>query len=404
MFQYQNTELYIENVSLKSIAKQFGTPCYVYSETAIVNQFEVFEKAFGQVNHQMCYAVKANSNPQILKIFAERNAGFDIVSGGELALVLQAGGDPRKIIFSGVGKSVKELEHALEIGIGCFNIESSAELERLAQLAKKHNVIANIAIRVNPNIDSKTHPYIATGLNSSKFGIEYDAVLPIILSLKQTPHIRLIGLACHIGSQILELTPFSEAIDRVLALIAELKNHGILLQNINVGGGLGVRYSNENPPDINDYVAMVVEKLKDTNLKILIEPGRILMANAGILLTRIEYIKKTSLKNFAIVDAGMNDFMRPTLYNAWHDILPVEKHSNEETLVYDVVGPVCESGDYFGKDRSLSVASDDLLVICSAGAYGFCMASNYNSRPKPAEVLVKENEARLINVSSIRKI
>ncbi len=392
---YQNQELYLEDVSVAEIAKQFGTPCYVYSRAALEENWRQFNNALANQPHRICYAVKANSNIAILNILAKLGSGFDIVSVGELERVIFAQGDPKKIVFSGVGKKSEEIIRALEIGIYCFNVESEEELERLQQIGQQKNEIINIALRVNPNIDARTHPYIATGLNENKFGIEIENALSLCQKITTMPNLKLIGIASHIGSQLTELDPFLEALDCLQILIDQLTQIGIKLQNINIGGGLGVCYSTEKPPTIDEYVSAVRKKLEKYSLEITLEPGRSIVANTGILLTRIEYLKHTQHKNFAIVDAAMNDFMRPALYDAWQQILPVKLRNN--TLIrYDIVGPVCESSDFLGKDRELALEAGDYLSVCTTGAYGFSMSSNYNSRPRAAEVMIDGNKTYLI--------
>lgn len=395
-FHYNNGTLFAEDTPLNEIADRFGTPCYVYSSAAIVKHWHAFSDAFASYPHKICYAVKANSNIGILQLLAKQGSGFDIVSQGELERVLAAGGDPQQIVFSGVGKTEAEIVRALEANILCFNVESASELERLNLIAKKKDTVANIALRINPNIDARTHPYIATGLHENKFGIDIQEVIAICKKIKNLSHIQLIGIACHIGSQLTELEPFMEAIDCLLNLIDKLYDEQIKLQYINFGGGLGVCYQNETPPAIHDYVYSLVNKLEHRKLKIILEPGRAIVANAGILLTRIEYIKNTAHKHFAIVDAGMNDLIRPALYNSWQNILPVTPHQQTTELEFDIVGPVCESADFFGKNRRLALLPGDLLAVCSVGAYGFSMSSNYNSRPRAAEVLVDGKKAHLI--------
>jgi len=387
--------LYGEEVKLSDIAATFDTPCYIYSRACLEKQLLSFQEALGDLPHRICYAVKANSNIAILNLLAKKNSGFDIVSQGELERVLAAKGDPKKIVFSGVGKLQGEIERALEVGIGCFNVESEAELTRLAEIAKRLNKTAPIALRVNPDIDPKTHPHVATGLSSSKFGIEYDAVVPLCQKMHVFSHVKLIGLACHIGSQLTELEPFLEALDKLFALKSTLEKMQIVLQHINIGGGLGVRYRDEDPPSIQAYVAALRKKMSQQKVEFFFEPGRVLVAKAGILLTKVEYIKQSHHKNFAIVDAGMNDFIRPSLYNAWHEIIPVHLRENEKQP-YDIVGPVCESADYFGKNRNLSLQPGDLLTILGVGAYGFVMSSNYNSRPRVAEILIDKDKMHLI--------
>lgn len=395
-FHYQQGELLAEQVALSQIANEFGTPCYVYSRAAIENNWHAFNNAFGNTPHLICYAVKANSSIAILNILARLHSGFDIVSIGELERVLAAGGDPKKIVFSGVGKTATEMMRALEIGIHCFNIESEMELECLHSIAKQTGKIATISLRVNPNIDARTHPYIATGLKENKFGIDIEEVIPLCQKIQSMKNIKLIGVACHIGSQLTELSPFVEAIDRVLELVRVLAEKNILLQHINIGGGLGVRYQNEQPPSIEEYVKTLCQHLAPSSLSIILEPGRAISARAGVLLTRVEYLKHNVHKNFAIVDAAMNDFMRPSLYNAWQQITTVIEHPSGEEKNYDIVGPICESGDFLGKNRLLRLQAGELLAIREAGAYGFSMSSNYNSRPRVAEVMVDKDKTYLI--------
>jgi diaminopimelate decarboxylase len=384
-FQYQNKELFAEEIALKTIAEQYGTPCYVYSRAVIEHNWQAFNNALSHRPHRICYAVKANSNLAILNVLARLQSGFDIVSMGELERVLAAGGQADKIVFSGVGKKTAEIERALQVGIHCFNIESEAEIERIHQIAQSLQKKARIALRINPNIDAKTHPYIATGLKENKFGIEIDNILPLCAAITKMPYLELTGIACHIGSQLTDLSPVMEAIDRLLELITQLNNAGIHLQHLNVGGGLGICYQDEQPPTIQEYVTAINSRLASCPLEIILEPGRSLVANAGVLLTQVEYLKETPHRNFAIVDAAMNDLMRPALYNAWQNILPVDLTSTQEKKIYDVVGPVCESADFLGKERQLKLQVGELLAITDAGAYGFSMSSNYNSRPRVAE-------------------
>lgn len=396
-FSYKNGLLYAEEVSLADIAKQYGTPCYVYSRQTLEQNWQAFTQAFGNVPHRICYAVKANATLAILNVFAMHNAGFDIVSIGELERVLAAKGNAKKIIYSGVAKRSTEIIRAIEVGVGCFNIESESELERLHAIAAQQKTVVEIALRVNPNIDARTHPYIATGLSNNKFGIEASEVLSLYKKIHTTmPYCKITGIACHIGSQLTELAPFLEAIDCILGLIAELKTAGIPLQHIDMGGGLGVTYQAETPPTISEYVTALCAKLKNSGLKIIIEPGRALVANAGILLTRVEYLKHTHHKNFAIVDAGMNDLLRPALYEAWHSIMPVKLNPTLPEQTYDIVGPVCESADFLGKNRLLALEEGNLLAIGAVGAYGSCMSSNYNARPRAAEVMVNKDKADFI--------
>lgn len=396
-FSYKEGLLYAEEVNLADIATQYGTPCYVYSRHALEQNWQAFTQAFGDIPHRICYAVKANATLAILNVFAMHNAGFDIVSIGELERVLAAKGDAKKIIFSGVAKKSAEIIRAIEVGVGCFNIESEAELMRLHTLAAQQNTVVEIALRINPNIDARTHPYIATGLSDNKFGIDSSEVVPLYKKIQATmPYCKLTGIACHIGSQLTTLSPFVEAIDCILALIAELKAAGILLQHVDIGGGLGVIYQDETPPTIIEYVTALCTKFKNSGLEIIIEPGRALVANAGVLLTRVEYLKHTRYKNFAIVDAGMNDLLRPALYDAWHSIIPVKLNHTAQEKIYDIVGPVCESADFLGKNRLLALGEGDLLAIGSAGAYGSCMSSNYNTRPKAAEVMINKDKIHLV--------
>jgi diaminopimelate decarboxylase len=395
-FHYKNNELFAEGVALKKIAAQFGTPTYVYSRAALENHFQAFHQALDDTPHRICYAVKANSNLAILNVLARLGSGFDIVSVGELERVLKAGGEPGKIVFSGVGKKPDEILRALEVGIYCFNVESEVELTRLNELAEKAGKIAPIALRINPNIDARTHPYISTGLKENKFGIAIEKALPLCREIKNLKHIKLIGIACHIGSQLTEISPFVEALERVKELAAQLRQDGIELKHLNIGGGLGVRYQNEEPPSIADYVKTIAARVKDLNCEIILEPGRAISANAGILLSQVEYLKHTEHKNFAVIDAAMNDLMRPALYNAWQNILAVTEGTSGSEELYDVVGPVCETGDFLGRNRTLALTQGSHVAICSAGAYGFSMSSNYNSRPRAAEVMVDGEECFLI--------
>lgn len=395
-FHYQHGELYAEGIPLTEIAEKYQTPCYVYSRATIENNWRAFDSAFGNLAHRICYAVKANSNLAILNLLARLGSGFDIVSIGEMERVLAAGGDPKKIVFSGVGKKPAEILRALELGIFCFNVESGSELERINHLAEATQTTASIALRINPNIDAGTHPYISTGMKENKFGIEIDTALQLCRNLSTKPHLKLIGLACHIGSQLTDLTPFRSAIQHVLDFTRVLEQEGIHLTHLDIGGGLGVRYQSEAPPSTTQYMAMVTEELASCPYEIIIEPGRAICANAGILLTQIEYLKSSPHKNFAIVDAAMNDLIRPALYEAWQDIRPVILNTTAEEKSYDIVGPVCESSDFLGKDRLLALSEGELLAIDSAGAYGFSMSSTYNSRPRIAEVLVDKEHAFLI--------
>jgi len=389
---YQENKLFIENVSLEEVAQHWGTPTYVYSRAALENNWSTFDQAFKGCRHRICYAVKANSNIAILNLFANKQSSFDIVSLGELERVIAAGGDPKKVVFSGVGKQEIEIEQALKKGILCFDVESEPELVRIQKIAAKLNTTANIAFRVNPNVDPRTHSYISTGLSENKFGIDFNEIIPLCQRLTTFPNLKLIGLASHIGSQIVELAPFMLAIDRLLELYKTLQSMGISLSHINIGGGLGIAYRNEQPPAIHDYAAILKEKLAPYPVELILEPGRSIVGNAGILLTRIEYLKHTQHKNFAIVDAGMNDLLRPALYQAWQAILPVTLRSTTEIKSYDIAGPVCESADFLGKNRELAIEAGDLLAVDTAGAYGFSMSSNYNSRGRAAEILIDGRE------------
>jgi len=391
-FTYLGDRLYAEGVALADIAEKFGTPCYVYSRAHIEAQWRAFDQAFGVRDHLVCYAVKANSNLGLLNVLARLGSGFDIVSVGELERVLAADGDPGKVVFSGVGKGVHEIERALEAGIACFNVESEAELVVLNEVAAQLGRHAPVSLRINPDVDAKTHPYISTGLKESKFGIPMREARAAYHVARQLTHLRIVGVDCHIGSQLTELAPFADALERVLALVDQLAADGMPLQHLDLGGGLGIRYRDEQPPAPGEYVAAFLQKLdahgdRYRHLKLLIEPGRAIVGNAGVLLTRVQYLKHAEAKNFAIVDAAMNDLMRPALYDAWQDIMPVLKRVGAAQQ-YDVVGPVCESGDFLGQDRTLKVQAGDLLAVCSAGAYGASMSSNYNTRPRAPEVMV----------------
>ena len=394
-FQYRDGALCAEQVPLADIAARFGTPCYVYSRAALTGAYRQFINALQGREHLVCYAVKANSSLAILNVFARLGAGFDIVSGGELRRVLAAGGDAKKVVFSGVGKSVKEMRLALEAGILCFNVESAAELERLNEVAGSMGKVAPISLRVNPDVDAKTHPYISTGLKDNKFGIAYAEARAVYRRAAALANLDVVGIDCHIGSQLTDLTPLLDALDRLLLLVDQLAEDGITLHHLDIGGGVGIRYRDETPPDLNRYAQAVREKLADRKLKVLMEPGRSLVGNAGVLLPRVEYLKLGETKHFAIVDAAMNDLMRPSLYDAWHDIVPVSQTDGPAQLV-DVVGPVCESSDFLGKDRQLAVEEGALLAVLSSGAYGSTMSSNYNTRARAAEVLVENGQPRLI--------
>jgi diaminopimelate decarboxylase len=385
----------VESVSLERIAVEFGTPCYVYSHATLTAAYREFDSAFAGRDHLICYAVKANSNLAILNLFARLGSGFDIVSGGELKRVLNAGGDPQKVVFSGVGKHLEEMRAALAAGIFCFNVESEAELLRLNQIAVEMNKLAPVSLRVNPDVDARTHPYISTGLKENKFGIPFDEAEKLYLSAQKFSNIRFTGLDCHIGSQLIELNPFIEAAEKVLGLLSRLEAQGSRIEHLDLGGGLGIRYSSETPPLARDYVAALCAKIGQRNQRILIEPGRALVGNSGLLLTRVEYLKHTPYRDFAIVDAAMNDLIRPALYDAYHEVLPVAV-SDGDAKMYQIVGPVCETGDFLGHDRRLSLRQGDLLAVMSAGAYGMSMSSNYNTRPRAAEVMVDGDHIHLI--------
>ena len=394
-FSLKNGELYAENVALTHIANDFNTPCYVYSKAALTSAFTNFQAGLLGSNHLVCFAVKANPNIAILNIFAKLGAGFDIVSGGELARVLAAGGDPQKIVFSGVGKTADEMCAALNAGIFCFNVESASELTRLNAVAGELGKIAPVSLRVNPNVDAKTHPYISTGLKNNKFGVAFEEAISVYEAAFALPNIAVHGVDCHIGSQITELAPFIEALDLILGLVDKLETKGIYISHIDVGGGIGITYSRETPPAFTTYAKAILNKINKRNVKLLFEPGRALVGNAGVLLTKVEYLKPSEAKNFAIVDAAMNDLMRPALYDAYHDIVAViPRAGHAET--YEIVGPVCESGDFLGHDRNLNLQEGDLLAIMSAGAYGMSMASNYNTRGRAAEIMVDGDTCHVI--------
>jgi len=394
-FNYQDDILHGEGVDLRRVAEQVGTPCYIYSRATLERHWHAFNDVFAGHDHLVCFAVKANSSLAVLNVLARMGSGFDIVSVGELERVIKAGGDPAKVVFSGVGKTDAEMRRALQLGIYCFNVESKPELDRLNQVAAEQGKTASISIRVNPDVDAKTHPYISTGLKQNKFGIDIAEAADIFRYAQQLKHISVIGVDCHIGSQLSSVTPFVDSLRRLLVLIDQLQAQGITLHHIDVGGGLGITYNDEAPPHPKDYAIAVLNELKNRKLKIIMEPGRAIAGNAGILLTRVLYLKEGSEKNFAIVDAAMNDLLRPSLYQAWQNIIPVQPHSGT-SRVYDVVGPVCETGDFLGKDRELALEAGDLLAVRSAGAYGFSMSSNYNSRPRAAEVMVDGDQYYVI--------
>jgi diaminopimelate decarboxylase len=395
-FNYRESQLYAEDCAVQAIAKQYGTPCYIYSKATLERHWHAFNDAFADHPHLICYAVKANSNLAILNLLARLGSGFDIVSLGELERVLAAGGDPKKIVFSGVGKRADEILAALKMGIRCFNVEVSAELDRINQLAGELNVVAPISLRVNPDVDAKTHPYISTGLKENKFGIDFNLALSEYQRAATLPNIRIVGIDCHIGSQLTETRPFLDALERIVTIVTLLKAQGIVLQHLDLGGGLGIRYNEEHPPAPGEYVQALLQKLNDPEMEILLEPGRAIVGNAGILVTQVEYLKQTPDKNFAIVDAAMNDLLRPALYSAWQEIIPIKQLSRAEMNTWDIVGPVCETGDFLGKQRRLSLQQGDLLAVRSSGAYGFSMSSNYNSRPRVAEIMVDGSKTYVI--------
>jgi len=387
-FHYQNGQLFAENIAIEDIITKVGTPCFIYSKATLERHYKVFDEAFGHWRHKVCYAVKANSNLSVLKTLAHLGAGFDIVSGGELMRLAAIDADMSKVVFSGVGKTPEEIKLALSHDIFCFNVESLQELTLINDIAESLDKIAPISLRINPNIDAKTHPYISTGLYENKFGIPFERAIEQYCYAKQLPYLKIQGIDCHIGSQLTEITPFIEALKSLLSLIEQLKKHDINIHHIDLGGGLGVVYQSEQPPGPKEQIHAMLAELQGHDFEVLIEPGRAIVANAGILVTEVLVTKETTLKNFAIVDAGMNDLLRPALYNAWQSIMPVNKHSSVPEKCYDIVGPICETGDFIGKDRHLSIKPNDLLAVRSSGAYGFVMSSNYNSRPRACEVMV----------------
>ena len=396
-FQYKNEQLYVEDLPVKQLAEEFGTPLYIYSRATLERHWHAFDSALGDHPHLICYAVKANSNIGILNIMAKLGSGFDIVSQGELERVLAAGGEASKVVFSGVAKSRAEIMRALEVGIRCFNVESIAELHHINQIAGEMGKIAPISLRVNPDVDAHTHPYISTGLKENKFGVSVDEALEVYKLAATLPHVKITGMDCHIGSQLTELQPFLDATDRLIRLIEQLKEDGIMLKHLDLGGGLGVTYTDETPPHPSDYAAALLNKLKGyENLEIILEPGRSIAANAGILVAKVQYLKSNESRNFAITDTGMNDMIRPALYEAYMNIIEIDRTLEREKAIYDVVGPVCETSDFLGKQRELAIAEGDYIAQRSAGAYGASMSSNYNSRPRTAEVLVDGDKAHLI--------
>ena len=395
-FTYRDGELYAENVALSRIAGEHGTPVYVYSRAALEQRYLAYDRALEGMPHLVCYAVKANSNLAVLNVLARLGAGFDIVSAGELERVLQAGGDPSRVVFSGVGKQAGEMRRALEVGVRCFNVESDAELDRLNQVAGELDVRAPVSLRVNPDVDAGTHPYISTGLKENKFGVDIADAPRIYARAAAMEHLDVVGVDCHIGSQLTTVDPFLDALDRVLALVDGLAENGIHLRHLDLGGGLGVTYDQEQPPSPEQYVAALRERMGDRNLELVLEPGRSIAANAGVMLTRVEFLKCTDQHNFAIVDAAMNDMIRPALYSAWQAIVPVNNESAVAEKSWDIVGPVCETGDFLGKARDLALQPGDLLAVRSAGAYGFVMSSNYNTRCRPPEVMVDGEQVHLV--------
>ena len=396
-FQYKNEQLYVEDLPVKQLAEEFGTPLYIYSRATLERHWHAFDSALGKHPHLICYAVKANSNIGILNVMAKLGSGFDIVSQGELERVLAAGGDASKVVFSGVAKSRAEIMRALEVGIRCFNVESVAELHHINQIAGEMGKVAPISLRVNPDVDAHTHPYISTGLKENKFGVSVDEAREVYKLAATLPHVKITGMDCHIGSQLTELQPFLDATDRLIRLMEQLKEDGIKLKHLDLGGGLGVTYTNETPPHPSDYATALLNKLKDyEDLEIILEPGRAIAANAGILVAKVQYLKSNESRNFAITDTGMNDMIRPALYEAYMNIIEIDRTLGREKAIYDVVGPVCETSDFLGKQRELAIAEGDYIAQRSAGAYGASMSSNYNSRPRTAEVLVDGNKTHLI--------
>lgn len=387
-FNYKDDSLFCEDVAISTLAETYGTPLYVYSRATLERHWHAFDAALTGRDHLVCYAVKANSNLAVLNVLARLGSGFDIVSGGELQRVLRAGGDPDKIIFSGVGKLAEEMELALESGIHCFNVESEQELDQLNAIAGRNQRVARVSFRVNPDIDAKTHPYISTGLKENKFGINFEDAESVYLKAKGLAHIDVIGIDCHIGSQLTELSPYVDALERLLILIKRLKAKGVEIQHLDLGGGLGIRYKDETPPLPEEWLSALRNQLNGFDGTVIIEPGRAIAGNAGVLVSQVNYIKHSKDKNFAVVDAAMNDMIRPSLYDAWLEIIRVDLPSDEPSRVYDIVGAICETGDFLGKDRSMQLAQNDLIVIRSSGAYGFSMSSNYNSRNRAAEVMV----------------
>ena len=395
-FNYRNGQLFAEDVAVADIADSQGTPCYVYSRATIERHWHAFDRAFGEHPHLVCFAVKANSNLAVLNVLARLGSGFDIVSLGELERVMAAGGEPAKILFSGVGKRPEEIRRALEVGIRCFNVESEAELMLINAVAGSLYTRAPVSLRVNPDVDAKTHPYIATGLKENKFGVDIQTALTVYKQAAALPHIQVVGVDCHIGSQLTRIEPFIDALERVLALVKCLESEGIGIRHLDLGGGLGIRYQDEEPPLPAEQARALLTRLAELPYEILVEPGRAIVGNAGILLTRVELLKSSEHKHFAVVDAAMNDLLRPALYSAWQAIVPAKPRQEGSARRYDIVGPICETGDFLGKDRELNIHPGDLLVVRSAGAYGFVMSSNYNSRPRAAEIMVDGDRFRVV--------
>lgn len=395
-FNYQNGELYAEHTPLRAIAADFGTPCYVYSRATIERHWHAFDDALNDYPHLICYAVKANSSLGVLNLMARMGSGFDIVSVGELERVIRAGGDPAKVVFSGVGKRADEMQRALELGIRCFNVESEAELLRLNEVAGSMGKIAPVSLRVNPDVDAQTHPYISTGLKENKFGIDINVAPMVYATAASLPNIRPIGIDCHIGSQLTDSSPFLDALDRLLLLVNHLADSGITIEHLDLGGGLGIQYHDEQPPSPAEYASAILQKIGGSDIEIILEPGRAIMGNAGVLLMTVEYLKNNGDHHFAIVDAAMNDNMRPSLYQAWQNIIPVIEHAERAHQTYEIVGPICETGDFLGKGRKLAIQAGDLLAMRSSGAYGASMSSNYNTRPRAVEIIVDGSEIHVI--------
>ncbi|WP_461536060.1 diaminopimelate decarboxylase [Spongorhabdus nitratireducens] len=387
-FSYQSGEFFAEAVAVQQLAETHGTPLYIYSRAQLEQNYKAWEQALKGTPHKVCYAVKANDNLAVLNVLARLGAGFDIVSGGELERVLRAGGDPSRVVFSGVGKTEAEIERALQVGIYCFNVESENELHRIQHVAEACNIKARISVRVNPDVDAKTHPYISTGLKDNKFGIDINKALPVYQDAARLSHIEVTGIDCHIGSQLTEISPFVDALERLLGLVDKLAAEGIHIQHLDLGGGLGVTYKDEVPPTVDEYVSVIRQRMEGRDMELVFEPGRSIVANAGILLTRVDFLKDNEEHHFAIVDAAMNDLIRPALYGSWHDIVLVKPHNDGIQARYDIVGPVCETSDFLGKGRELNLKTGDLLAVKTAGAYGFVMSSNFNTRNRPAEILV----------------